>query len=434
MIFKSLRVWSHWDTWCYFHADVYYLYYLIAETGPWEGFGVATSRDGVHWTDHGWAIRASGKMVRFLGTGSVWPAADFAQSGRFLCNYSEWRLDAQGKQTQNILFAWSTDLIRWKKFGDDLLFPVDTRFYEEHGRWDCICAIPREEGGYWGTWTATPKGSGNLDGGIGLGHSDDGLHWQALPGPAGIPEGYESGAFQWFGDHIHAMFGRVGVGMAAYRSKQVTGPYEEATHASPLLQWPHTYFSRFFAGPGGEILVNHHTMSGERDAHEHLITYGAPFKRAVIDAQGDLRLVWWPGNEALKGEEIPPDAAGDLQQGIIIEAALAFGPAGHAELQIEVDGVVSRVQIRADGKAHFTNPAAPEAAQREHRVDRRTTLSQMVQARILLRRGMLELYVDDLLMECWTMGCPQGRAVCLAPQNRAANPPPRLWKMTLARE
>ena len=96
-------------------------------------------------------------MVTYLGTGAVWKSPDFDNSGRFICNYSEWRVEEDGRQTQNILFAWSDDLMNWTKFGDDHIFRVDTRYYEQHGRWDCIFPLPRPQGGYYGYWTATPK-------------------------------------------------------------------------------------------------------------------------------------------------------------------------------------------------------------------------------------------------------------------------------------
>jgi len=132
--------------------------FLIQEHGIGDGFGVATSKDGVHWDDHGWAIRPSDKMVTFLGTGAVWKAPDFDQTGKFLCNYSEWRIEPEtGRQTQNILFAWSTDLIHWTKFGDEYMFKVDQEHYDKYGRWDCIYPMPRAEGGYWGSWSATAK-------------------------------------------------------------------------------------------------------------------------------------------------------------------------------------------------------------------------------------------------------------------------------------
>jgi hypothetical protein len=89
MIFRSDRAKAQWDTWAYSHQGTYYLYYLITEDSPGEGFGVATSMDGVHWYDQSWALRASEQMVRYLGTGAVWKSADFEETGRFICNYSE---------------------------------------------------------------------------------------------------------------------------------------------------------------------------------------------------------------------------------------------------------------------------------------------------------------------------------------------------------
>ena len=134
MIFRSHRFSAYWDTWCYHHGRTFFLYYLITERGHGEGFGVAVLSDGVHWEDRGWAVRASDKMVGYLGTGSVWP--DLRWHGRFLCNYSEWREDETGKAQQKILFASSDDLIRWEKLGDDeglgarVILEIDDEFIE----------------------------------------------------------------------------------------------------------------------------------------------------------------------------------------------------------------------------------------------------------------------------------------------------------------
>ena len=198
MFFRSLQVDAHWDTWMYDHEGTFYLFYLITEYSPGEGFGVATSADGVTWTDHGCALQASEKMEIYLGTGAVWKAADFATSGRFVCNYSEhWREDGEPPQ-QCIFFAWSVDLIHWTKYGDDPMFRVNERFYRKPGRWDCIFAIPAAGGGYYGYWTANP-----LDHvGFGFGRSDDGIHWEALHPPVldwggeAVPEHMEAGAVE----------------------------------------------------------------------------------------------------------------------------------------------------------------------------------------------------------------------------------------------
>ena len=130
MIFRSETVDAQWDTWCYYHDGQYYLYYLITENSPGEGFGVATSTDGVHWEDHGWALRRSDKAWDHEGSGAVWKSPDYDKTGGFLCNYQENRKEEDGSITQNIFFAWSTDLIHWTKFGHDLVFKADERYYQ----------------------------------------------------------------------------------------------------------------------------------------------------------------------------------------------------------------------------------------------------------------------------------------------------------------
>ena len=156
MLFRSEIISKTWDTSMYYHEGIYYLYYLTSEQAPGDGFGLATSEDGIKWHDYGRVLGPSDKMVRYLGAGSVWKDADFTETGRFLCNYSEWRVDGNN-QVQNILFAWSEDLMHWHKFGDDFVFEIDERFYEkvkedargpwEWPRWDGICVMPRPGGG-----------------------------------------------------------------------------------------------------------------------------------------------------------------------------------------------------------------------------------------------------------------------------------------------
>ena len=352
MIFRSNIVKAHWDTWCYFHEDTYYLYYLITETSPGEGFGVAASNDGLNWEDHGWAIRASDRMVHFLGTGSVWP--DPCTPGRFLCNYSEHRLDETGKQRQCILFAWSNDLITWYTFGDEHIFWIDERYYERYGRWDCIYAIPRSEGGFFGTWTATPRGRADHNGGIGFGVSDNGVHWQALPPASIIPDADESGAMISMDGRIHAMFGRFGIesepGMHAYRADSINGPFHLAEKNSLLLYAWHTYFSRFFNTPDG-VLVNHHAMDGRKLENGRPVTYLAPFKKFTVDTDGIQRWMWWPGNEKLKGTQVIPTEWSNFQQGIVIEGYLEFNEnKDWGELIIEVDDSRFIIRLSAHGK------------------------------------------------------------------------------------
>ena len=446
MIFKSDKVAAQWDTWAYYHQGTYYLYYLITEYSPGEGFGVATSTDGVHWFDHGWVLRQSNKNNFYLGTGSVWKSPDFDKTDKFICNYSEHRNDASGKRTQNILFAWSTDLLHWTKYDDSTMFKVDTRYYTRYGRWDCVFAFPRDEGGYLGTWTATGK---TIKGTVGIGYSKDGVTWKALPAPTVQPGVGESGAFYPIKGRIHAMFGAGG--MWSYSADNVTGPYIRSQKNALLLHRGHTYFSRFLPTPDG-LLVNHHQMSGIRleDDGQAIgrrrdVTYVSPFKRAEVDREGIMRWKYWQGNENLKGKvlDILPAASGDISnitmaldfnKGIVAEALvtlprensqpvrLFFSAAGrHYALRILHNGAVEMGTVDSSGKNW----------KKTHGADHQWHFGTTVSLRILLRAGMMEVYLDDHFMECWTMGCHGAKTVTLGMVNEGAIKNMKLWEMSL---
>ena len=439
MVFKSDTVTAQWDTWCYHHDGTYYLYYLVTEhTG--EGFGVATSKDGVHWKDRGWAIRQSKKNTYYLGTGSVWKSPDFKKTGKFICNYSEHRKDKTGKRTQNILFAWSTDLIKWNKFGDEKMFKVDMEHYKQFGRWDCIFAIPRNEGGYWGTWTAT---GAKQKGTVGIGYSEDGLTWKALPPPVVAPGVHESGAFYRFGNRIHAMFGAAGR-MWAYSADKVTGPYKRAEKNGLLLARAHTYFCRFFPTSDG-VLVNHHSITGEKHGGRLISydTYAAPLKLAVVDQEGILRFKYWKGNEALKGQAVkvaPRSSRGttvmaadlDFGKGIVVEGTVQL-PKGKedkpAAVRIKADKQNYAIRVFYDGSVEMgTTDESGEDWKKQHGANRQWKFGKTASVRLLMRRGMLEVYLDDHFMECWTMGCHRAKKVTITIPAREM----KVWEMTLS--
>lgn len=459
MIFKSAQVAAQWDTWAYYHEGTYYLYYLITEHSPGEGFGVATSTDGVHWKDHGWAIRESKENTFYLGTGSVWKALDFETSGRFICNYSEHRRDAAGKQTQNILFAWSTDLIHWNKFDDETMFRVDSRYYDPTGRWDCIFPILRKQGGYFGTWTATDKKGPNGENGkgiVGIGFSEDGLRWNALPTPVVKPGVSESGAFYEINDKIHAMFGASS--MWAYSADEVIGPYRRAPKNARLIARRNAYFCRFLPTPNG-ILVNHHCMSGDRLSSDAVgrrreVTFVAPFKLATVDKEDILRWKYWPGNEVLKGDSLPLtiknfdsqtsdgtlvcDQPIDMPTGFVLEAIIQMPQDDDQTATILLDTPDRRHQVTCakQGIVSFQALAANtnKPLEKPFVVDRETDFGEVASLRILVRAGMMEVYLDDHFIECWTMGCHAAPQVKLGISHEASKAVSaiKLWRMSLS--
>jgi len=172
---RSKQTGRMWDTWLYLRDGKYYLYYLAKRGRRWDNISMATSPDGVHWTEHG-RILSMAAGVTWMGTGSTWRSPNFQKDGKFFMNFSEWR-----GPRQTILFAESTDLRHWKRLGDEYEFKQDTRWYKPNGRWDCIYTIRRPGGGLYGYWTATPTEASG--GRFGFGESLDGVRWRALAPP-----------------------------------------------------------------------------------------------------------------------------------------------------------------------------------------------------------------------------------------------------------
>ena len=229
-----------WDTWLYWHEGVYYLYYLAKATDQWDNISMATSMDGVQWTEIG-PILCKGAAVTWMGTGSTWQAPQPSNLGKFQMNFSEWK-----GARQTIFFAVSDDLIHWTRLGAEYEFVQDERWYERLGRWDCIWTIPRRGGGLYGYWTASPKVE--TGGRFGFGQSMDGMKWEALPSPKvhGTTEG-EVGAIEEIGGRYYMMFGNY-PHMVTLVADSPEGPFHIAQKNRALLGG-HTYFTRFFPSP-----------------------------------------------------------------------------------------------------------------------------------------------------------------------------------------
>ena len=164
MIYKPTG--NLFDTWVIYNEGTFFLYYLVTTSHLMsDGIGLATSVDGVHWQEHGSVIRAGEKSINWIGSGMVWKSPEYQKNGKWICNYSEWRKDDDGKTVQVILFAESTDLYHWEK-REDIEFRIDERWYDRDindcGRWDCINVLPAgedETDGYFGYWSANqPSG------------------------------------------------------------------------------------------------------------------------------------------------------------------------------------------------------------------------------------------------------------------------------------
>jgi len=491
MIFRPRNVthiWANallWDTWLYYHNGTHYLFYLFkAHAGtPGSGIGVATSPDGVHFADHG-AILHKADEAAWLGTGSVWRVGD-----TFMLNFSEERCGVQ-----EIFFAESDDLLHWRRLPDEeYVCRADARWYADHPafttqRWDCIWTLPRDDGpGYIGFLTAVAReGPPGLCGTAGCVVSDDGRHFRAAPPviESGIwGERVEVGAVERIGDHYYMLLGAFSLslgnrymarllageaGMYVLTSDRQAGPYRPLDQP-PLLSGspgPYTYFARFYRCDD-ELLLNHHTVPHQGTGD----SYFAPLKVVRRDATGHLGLHWWPGNEALKGPPRPVVLDGctvhglqpgdcafegdrlhldavsgglvivpvryDLEHGIVLEAKLAAGPArgplSGLGLFIEGERTNSGTLLMAQGDGRLTVGGydgyafKPEDAKPLALPADRTT-----RWRLLLRGAHVELYVDDALIQCYTLvHAAGGRIGFVVEAGVATVTDVRVWEMSL---
>lgn len=436
MFYKARTTGNMWDTWLYQHEGTYHLFHLAGPMGGWDGIAMATSTDGVHWRERGKVLgRAEG--VTWLGTGATWASPNFVRDRKFYLNFSEWRGDRQ-----TIFFAESTNLVDWTRLGPEREFKPDPRWYRadggNDGRWDCIYPVPRPGGGLFGYWTANPREFV----GFGFGETLDGVTWRALEPPriewgdVPPPGGCEAGAVEKLGASYYMMLG-AGLkgehGMFTLVADQPAGPFRPARRNLALLTsrgHGNTYFARFFPTPDG-VLVNHHAIARNGE-----VSMGT-LKRAVLDAGGTLRLGWWSGNERLREEPVavtlpaavPGQARGamevewlepefDLRRGLILEGVLrlpapasAVAPGARAA-EAEPTGFYiahgkdtgTGIRVSAGGITEFGSLRADGTGFRvENRIDREWAFGGTARFRLLVKGSLLEFYLDDLLMQCYSL-------------------------------
>ena len=393
------RVGQMWDTWLYWHAGVYTMYYIAGPGGQWDAHEIAVSPDGVHWNYHGVAVKPR-PQTTWIGTGHVWKSPAFDTDGQWILNYSEWVGDKQ-----DIMFATSPDLLHWTKADESRRFVQDTRWYKEKGRWDCIDAVPGDDGWLYGYFTADPDPDkvNYPHCGFGFARSKDGLHWEAQPPVPGSMHG-EFGGIQKIGDRYYITMseGRVGVGPSPQ------GPFVGQTKNHNVFGGS-IYFPRFFHTAPQGPLMNHFYTGGP--------VYAAPLKAIEIDREGILRLVWWPGNEKLKAARIPVtlDAPQgpiqwledpiDVNQTTVIEGTVRLpdpGQPGSAlrGLVINQGNDTAECVCFEQTRTLFGEvqlDCRPLELTTRQTASRDVDFGREQRFRILLNRDMLEVYVNDYL-------------------------------------
>lgn len=339
-------------------------------------------------------------------------------------NFSEWK-----GPRQTIFFVESKDLVHWTRLGNEYEFVQDERWYERNGRWDCIWTIARPGGGLYGYWTATPKKE--TGGRFGFGESLDGLTWTALEPPKveGVGEG-EVGAVEKVGEKYYMLFGNH-PGMRTLIADKPQGPFK-AVAKNQLFMSGHTYFARFFQSPSG-LLVCHHSIARDGQVSMGLL------KGTSFDAEGTLRLTWWPGNEELKHKPVtvPALTAGgkgpirmlsrkfDIASGLVLEGKLQLPAPLGAQRGLYIEhgkGVGTAILFTCEGRAELGSVAADGTGfKAEKTVDREMSFGDSPRFRLLLKGALLEVYLDDVLIECYSLPAPATGRIGLIPGNQRSS-------------
>ncbi|MDD5705234.1 MAG: hypothetical protein PHR35_04875 [Kiritimatiellae bacterium] len=294
------------DTSVVWHQGQYYLFSMYSpDAGEnFRNVWMAVSSDGVHWKHIGPAI----KDAPF----NIWAMSVYRVGDRFILNHGSFTRPG----VQNVLCFWeSDDLVHWTFRGHDADVTPDTRWYDPDSRLDCMSVVPVDEAGgrrYYGY--ATGPG--------GFLVSDDGLRWQGLPPPqvdwdfasppptTGDESGFEIGGCHAIGGRYYLVggwfnyMGVTGYGVYTLVSDTPTGPFRADVAAYRLCgnstRWV-SLWARFIQ-TDTELLVNGYQYDGH--SYETGAAWLPPLKRAIVDGHGHLRLGYWAGNDALKGESL----------------------------------------------------------------------------------------------------------------------------------
>lgn len=491
MIFSPSTNSTLWDVWLYHEDDVHYLFYLANSRPdrPWDGIGLATSQDGVHYDDHGLIVKKADD-AEYLGAGHTWWTGD-----RYVLNFSECR-----SGTLEIFFAESDDLRSWRKIpAEESTSRLDPRWYAEgteisDQRWDNIWAIPDASGdGFFGYVTAVAQeGPVGLRGTCASVTSTDGRTFVTGPPviePGVWPDRLEIGGAERIGDdyYMFAALAEIPLGLEwarhhaqgvggvyVLRSSHQEGPFELDPRQAPVLVSApdhHTYFARFYRY-GNEMLAAHHSLDSSRfiaTVQPKMGTYFAPLKKVQVD-DGILSLRWWHGNDALKGSELP--TALDLVEGRCLEGEAKPGGgllvldaplAGQAALPVKYDldsGVVveahlttrqrdarpASVGLLIEGDSPWNGTLLVSDTQGRFSVG--TTngytfkdedgkdVPPLTEAgqnwRVLIRGTFVEVYIDEALVQCFSLPePPRGRIAFVSGAGVATVSDIKVWQMNL---
>jgi hypothetical protein len=463
------------------HDGTFYLFAMYrfdakgGEQEQWRNVWLATSSDGVHWKDVGPVIKNAPFGIYAM---RVWKVGN-----RFLMNHGSFTGDKQ-----DVLRLWSSDdLVHWQYLGPeyDVRRPdgqridhMDVIAEEEAGKTVyygyAVGGLLRSEDGLKWTWV------GELP-------LTDNLSVRVVQEPGGCQRignkfyllvgGFFPGSFEY--------------AVATYVSERPAGPFSPDYPAFRLNGYSGRDLVALWACycrlPGETLMSNYMLDPGGS------FWWHAPLKTPVVDQAGHLHMGYWKGNEALKGTELPcefgplplasPEMNGkasasedhatlsapalpqvrwitpdkpnmafafldtklDFDKGCVVEGsmkvtgtnALVFPAMG---ICLEQEGKqAAAVLFETWGQTEIGTLAwsgQPSFASRDRTGFGCATVAGMPAGttcsyRLLLRKEIFEIYLNDLLVQTWSAAKLTGRIGFVVQDGEGVFGRPKAWEMTL---
>ena len=300
---------SFWDPTVIYANNRYYMYTMYGGDGVW----LATSDDGVHWKDFGVVLKSQG-----FKNNRVWKQYIHKVGDRYILNHGAFT--DQGSNNNLLRFYESKDLIHWTYLYE---VPINPELYRSDGRWDHMFVVPKNEqkpnDGYLGYVVADPIDHG----GFGMMESPDGIHFKPIKAPEIISDfripTLEIGGIKKVGGKYYLLggnvnhFGFYGYGVYSYVADSLTGPFRPDMEAYRLTGTSgidgnyYIHVLACFVKDSPEDLVSDPLTFRSSSGTDGQGTWFLPMRKAVVDAQGHLRLAYWNQNDLAKGAEISAD-------------------------------------------------------------------------------------------------------------------------------
>jgi hypothetical protein len=373
MIYRPSIAPFMWDTWLYHHEGKHHLFYIQkpGPDAASDSIGVAISEDGVHFEELEPIIHRA-KDATKLGSGMVWRAGKhfmlnfcearqgvqeifFAESNDLL----HWRRLPDEEYVCRADTRWYADSLQFAKQRWDCIWVLPRD--DAPGFIGFLTAVSRNgPPGLRGTIGSVLSDDGRHFH-AGPPAVEPGVWSDRVP-PLGAVEKIGDRYYALLGVHPemplgarHAPWLLAGEGgMYVLVSDQQTGPYRLLADNPPLLgsrPIHYAYFGRFYRFEN-ELLFNHHSVTRRLGFDGSF----APLKSVHSDDAGLLSLRWWPGNEVLKGPQRPSPFADSILYGLRPDQVsisqgrlqLSAEAGGFAILPIEYDtarGVILEAEV-----------------------------------------------------------------------------------------